>query len=180
MKMLIAGEWMDAADGRTIEIDNPATHEFIDTAPRAGAEDVDRAVSAAREGYRINRRLPAHRRWEYLRRAAQLVLENNERLRDSMIAENGKSHFWADFEIRKTAEILLTVAERTKDPHGATYPMDAMKGCEGQMSMLYRQSIGVVGGIIPFNFPAEMLAYKVAGALAGGTRLSSSSLRTVH
>ena len=96
------------------------------------------------------------------------MLAHLDELRDGMIRENGKPWAWADFEIRKTAEIFATVAERAKDPHGATYPMDSMRGCENQRAMVYRQPTGVVGAIIPFNFPAEMLAYKVAGSLAGG------------
>jgi glyceraldehyde-3-phosphate dehydrogenase (NADP+) len=155
----------------TIPICNPATHEFIAGVPCATAADVDAAVQLAREGYRINRRLPAHERHRYLFRTGELILDQLDELRASMIQENGKTHFWADFEIRKTAEIFMTVAERVKDPHGATYPMDSMRGCEGQMAMLYRQPLGVVGGIIPFNFPAEMLAYKCAAALAGGNAI---------
>ncbi|MCC2685370.1 MAG: aldehyde dehydrogenase, partial [Paenibacillaceae bacterium] len=58
-----------------------------------------------------------------------------------------------------------------KDPQGQSYPMDSMFGCEKQMAMTYRQPLGVIGGIIPFNFPAEMLAYKLSGALAGGNSI---------
>ena len=168
MKMLIDGEWVNAADGRTIMIDNPATLEPIDEVPCATAEDVNRAVQCAREGFQINRRLPALQRHRYLVRAGELILEHAKELESLMIKENGKPHLWADFEIRKTAEIFTTVAERVKDPSGTTYPMDSMDGCATHMAMEYRQPIGVVGAIIPFNFPAEILAYKLAGALAGG------------
>jgi len=171
MKMLIDGQWCGALRGGTIPIFNPATMENIDDVPRATSPDIDAAVLAAREGARLNRRLPAHERHRYLSRCGASILAHLDELRASMICENGKSHAWADFEIRKTAEIFMTVAERVKDPGGTTYPMDSMQGCEGQMAMLYRQAIGVVGGIIPFNFPAEMLAYKAAAALAAGNSI---------
>jgi glyceraldehyde-3-phosphate dehydrogenase (NADP+) len=171
MKMLINGEWVPAQDGRTIVVCNPATLEPIDEAPRATPADVDRAVRFAKEGFRVNRRLPAHQRHGFLVRAGQLILQHYDELRSLMIRENGKPNRWADFEIRKTAEIFMTVAERVKDPHGTTYPMDSMPGCETDLAMLYRQPRGVVGGIIPFNFPAEILAYKLAGALAGGNAM---------
>jgi acyl-CoA reductase-like NAD-dependent aldehyde dehydrogenase len=168
MQMLINGKWVDALDGETIEITNPATGEIIDRVPRAKAEDVNQAVEYAKVGYKMNRKIPAHQRYQYLFQAGEAILNNLEELRNLMVQENGKSHTWAEFEIRKTAEIFKTVAERVKEPSGVTYPMDSMFNCESQMAMTYRQPIGVIGGIIPFNFPAEMLAYKLAGALAGG------------
>lgn len=168
MDMLVNGQHVTAVNGETITIDNPATGETVDTVPRAGATDVDSAVQHAVTGLRINSRLPGHRRYDYLVRTAQLILENRERLAELLIKENGKSASWADFEIRKGAEVFRTIAERVKDPNGATYPMDSMHNAESGLSMLYKQPLGVIGAIIPFNFPVEMLAYKMGGALAGG------------
>jgi acyl-CoA reductase-like NAD-dependent aldehyde dehydrogenase len=171
MKMLINGQWEDAILKGTIPVFNPSTHELIDHVPCGTREDMYKAVEFAKEGYRINRSLPAKNRYEYLMRAGNLLLENLDDLRETMIIENGKSWSWADFEVRKSAEILITLADRAKDSQGTTYPMDAMVGCAGQMSMVYRQPRGIVGGIIPFNFPLEMLAYKVGGALAAGNSI---------
>lgn len=171
MKMLVNGQFIDAEDKRTFEVFNPSTHEMIDTVPRTGDKDIQKAVELALKGYKINRKLPAFKRIEYLRRTAELIYENLDELRAMTIAENGKSYKWATFEINKTAEIFETVADRVKDPNGTTYPMDAMSGCESQMAMMYRQSIGVVGGIIPFNFPSEMLAYKAAPAIVAGNSI---------
>lgn len=171
MKMLINGDWVSAIAGGEIEVINPSTGELIDTVPRGKKEDIDKAVAIAKTGYQINRAIPAKNRYAYLIKAGNLLLQNLDELRETMIIENGKSWQWADFEVRKSAEILLTLADRAKDPQGQTYPMDAMDGCAGQMSMLYRQPRGVVGGIIPFNFPLEMLAYKVGGALAAGNAI---------
>jgi glyceraldehyde-3-phosphate dehydrogenase (NADP+) len=171
MKMLINGNWEDSASKEYITVYNPATHELIDKVPCGKKEDIYRAVEFAKKGYKLNRSIPAKIRYEYLIKAANLLLSNLDELRETMILENGKPWSWADFEIKKSAEILITIADRAKDPQGNTYPMDAMDGCAGQMSMLYRQPRGVVGGIIPFNFPLEMLAYKVGGALAAGNSI---------
>lgn len=168
MEMIIRGAKRPAISGETLDIDNPATEEVIDTVPRAGAEDVDLAVGHAKAGLRINSRLPAHRRYDYLVKTGQLITEHCGRLVELLVAENGKSQSWADFEVRKAAEVFQTIAERVKDPQGATYPMDSMYNSETQLSMLYKQPLGVIGAIVPFNFPVELIAYKVAGALAGG------------
>ncbi len=171
MKMLINGEWMEAQCGETITVRNPATGDILDQVPRGKAEDIDKAVACAKKGYAINRAIPARERAAYLTRAGNLLLQNLDDLKQTMIAENGKSNSWADFEVKKSAEILLTLADRAKDPQGTTYPMDAMDGCAGQMAIMYRQPRGIVGGIIPFNFPLEMLAYKVGGALSAGNAI---------
>jgi len=168
MKMLMNGEWVDSISKEVIEVFNPATHEKIDEVPLGKAEDINRAVEFAKKGFQINKCIPVKGRAEYLKKTAELMLENLEDLRVTMVQENGKSWSWAEFEIRKSAEILSTIASTAKEPRGETYPMDAMDGCHSQLSMVYRQARGIVGGIIPFNFPLEMMAYKVGGALAGG------------
>ena len=168
MDMIICGEKRSAISGKTIDIDNPATEEVFDTVPRAGAEDVDLAVGHAKAGLRINSQLPAHRRYGYLVKTSQLMVEHCDRLVELLVRENGKSRTWAEFEVRKAAEVFQTIAERVKDPQGATYPMDSMYNAETRLSMLYKQPLGVIGAIVPFNFPVELMAYKVAGALAGG------------
>lgn len=171
MKMLINGEWVSAASTEEIEVVNPATGELIDTVPRGKKEDIDRAVAFAKSGHQINRAIAAKDRSAFLVKAGNLLLQHIDDLRETMIGENGKSWQWADFEVRKSAEIFITLADRGKDPQGQTFPMDAMEGCAGQMSMVYRQPRGVVGGIIPFNFPLEMFAYKVGGALVAGNAI---------
>lgn len=169
--MLVNGNWEDSISKEYIAVYNPSTHQVIDQVPCGKRDDIYRAVEYAKAGYRINRAIPAKKRYDYLTRAGNLLLENLEDLRETMIVENGKSWSWADFEVRKSAEILITIADRAKDPQGTTFPMDAMEGCAGQLSLVYRQPRGVVGGIIPFNFPLEMLSYKVGGALAAGNSI---------
>jgi glyceraldehyde-3-phosphate dehydrogenase (NADP+) len=171
MKMLINGKWVDGISKETIEVCNPATGELIDTVPRGKKEDIDIAVSCALEGYKQNRKISALEKSTYLKRVGQLILRHLEELTELMIRENGKSYTWADFEIRKAAEIFDTLSERAKEPCGRTFPMDAMSGSANQIAFEYRQPRGVVGGIIPFNFPVEMLAYKAGSVLAAGNSI---------
>ncbi|MDB4297661.1 aldehyde dehydrogenase family protein [Flavobacteriaceae bacterium] len=171
MEMLINGNWVAAIEKEVISIYNPATHQLIDNVPLGKTADINLAVEYAKEGYKINRAIPAIKRSHYLNILGNLVLDNLDELTKIMVLENGKSWSWAAFEVRKSAEIFKTLADRSKDPQGQTFPMDAMDGCATQMSMVYRQPRGIVGGIIPFNFPLEMLAYKVGGALAAGNSI---------
>ncbi|MEA5013768.1 MAG: aldehyde dehydrogenase family protein [Candidatus Limiplasma sp.] len=171
MKNLINGQWVDAQDGRVIQVYNPATGALLDTVPRSGAADVNTAVAFAKQGYAVNRAIPSRERARYLHKLADLMERNHDELKDVMVAENGKSQHWAHFEVTKSTEIIRVLAERPKDPVGTTYPMDSMQDCAGMMAMMYRQPRGVVGGIIPFNFPLEMVAYKVGGALSAGNAI---------
>ena len=91
MKMLLGGQRRDSTTGRTYEIRNPATGELIDTVPQAGPEDVALAMSFARRGKSIMARLPAHRRSDILKRAADLIGQNSEALVQLLISENGKT-----------------------------------------------------------------------------------------
>ncbi len=171
MKMLVNGEWKDAIAGGCIEIYNPATKEHIDTVPRALKEDMDEAVEYAKKGYQINRKLTSRQRAAYLERVADLMDEHHDELREIMVKENGKTLSWADFEVGKSTEIIRVLAHQPKEPVGKTYPMDSMLDCAGMMAMVYRQPRGVVGAIIPFNFPLEMVAYKVGSALCAGNSI---------
>lgn len=118
MKMLINGAWVDSISKEVIEVFNPSTHERIAEVPQGKAEDIKIAVEYAKEGYKINKSIPVKERAEYLKRASDLMLENLEDLRVTMVQENGKSWSWAEFEVRKSAEILSTIAETAKEPRG--------------------------------------------------------------
>jgi acyl-CoA reductase-like NAD-dependent aldehyde dehydrogenase len=168
MDMLINGKSIAADCGETIDVFNPANGELVDSVPRGKSADVEKAVRAAKKGFTISAGMPARIRANILEKAGALLLDNLEDLKKTMIIENGKSHVWAEFEVRKSAEILKTVGDRAKDPQGTSYPMDAMHQCDGQFAVVYRQPRGIVGGIIPFNFPLEMFAYKAGGAFSAG------------
>jgi acyl-CoA reductase-like NAD-dependent aldehyde dehydrogenase len=169
MKMLIDGKQCDAADGRVYEIKNPATGAVIDTVPQAGPEDVHRAIEVALRGKEVMAQLPAHRRSEILRKAGELILERAETLTQLLTSENGKPIRQCRFEIGVTSRLFTDFAEEAKRIRGHYLPMDNVPGLEEMVAYTVRHPVGVVVGIIPFNYPAELFAHKIPGALAAGS-----------
>jgi len=168
MRMLINGAPSDAADGRVYEVKNPATGAVIDTVPQAGPEDVHRAIEVALRGKEVMAQLPAHRRSNILRRAGELILERSESLTQLLTSENGKPVRQCRFEIGVTGRLFTDFAEEAKRIRGHYLPMDTVPGLEEMVAYTVRHPVGVVVGVIPFNYPAELFAHKIPGALAAG------------
>jgi acyl-CoA reductase-like NAD-dependent aldehyde dehydrogenase len=166
--MLIGGEWVDAATGASYAVTNPATGHVIDTVPRAGTTDVQRALEWARRGRRVMAELPAHRRSEILRRTADLIDNELEPLARRLTEENGKTIRQCRAEMVTTERLFVDFAEEAKRIRGSYLPMDNVPGLEHMLAYTVRQPVGIVVGIIPFNYPAELFAHKIPGALAAG------------
>ena len=152
----------------TIEIRNPATDEVIDTVPRAGMQDVDRAIEAGIRGRTAMRNLPAHRRSDILRKASDAIAVRHEELSRLLCMENGKTIRQCRGEMTATQRLFLDFSEEAKRLHGESIPMDAVAGLEHMIAYTFRQPMGLVVGIVPFNYPAELFAHKIPGALAAG------------
>lgn len=152
----------------TIEIKNPATGEVIGAVPRAGVQDVDRAIEIGIEGRTVMRNLPAHRRSEILRKASDAIAVRHEELSRLLCMENGKTIRQCRAEMTATQRLFLDFSEEAKRLHGESIPMDAVAGLEHMIAYTFRQPMGLVVGIIPFNYPAELFAHKIPGALAAG------------
>jgi len=168
MRMLIGGRCVAAASGRVIEVKNPATGELIDTVPQAGADDVRMALEVAGRGRPIMAALPAHQRSEILRRTADFIARDLDELTRLLTAENGKTVRQCRAEMITTARLFADFAEEAKRIKGTYLPMDNVPGLERMLSYTLRQPVGIVVGIIPFNYPAELFAHKVPGAIAAG------------
>ena len=168
MKMLIGGSQVDAASGETYAVRNPATGNTIDTVPRAGAADVRTALDWARRGRDIMAALPAHRRSEILRRTADLIGAELESLTRLLTQENGKTIRQCRAEMTTTQRLFVDFAEEAKRIKRHYLPMDTVPGLERMVAYTVRQPVGIVVGIIPFNYPAELFAHKIPGAIAAG------------
>jgi acyl-CoA reductase-like NAD-dependent aldehyde dehydrogenase len=168
MKMLIDSQWTDAADGRTKAVLNPGTGETIDEVPLAAPADIDRALAAAARGAARMRELPAHARSAILLRAAAAIQARNEELAVLLARENGKPIRQTRAEVEVAGRLFSGFAEEGRRMFGRTIPMDAVPGNERHFAMTVRQSLGVVAAIVPFNYPVELYAHKVAAALAAG------------
>ena len=168
MRMILNGQKVDAHSGQVFEVRNPATGKVIDTVPRAGAEDVRKAIDIARLGKPIMAALPAHRRSDILRKTADLIGAELEQLSRLLTSENGKTIRQCRFEMATTQRLFVDFGEEAKRIRGQYLPMDNVAGLEHMVSYTLRQPVGIVVGIIPFNYPAELFAHKIPGAIAAG------------
>ena len=168
MQMLIDDQWVDASDGGVDDVLDKATGQALQQVPRATAADVARAVAAAQRGKRHMAALPAHERCAVLMRTADAIEARIAELSTLLTRENGKTRREIAGELRAAVRIFRGYAEEAKRLFGRTTPLDSIPGQERSMAITVRQPRGVVAAIVPFNYPIELWAHKVAGALAAG------------
>ncbi len=165
-RLFVGGQWVEG--GARIEVRNKYSGEVIGTIPEARREDVQAAVEAAQHGAAVMAELPAHRRGEVLRRAAELIRDRREEFARTIAAEAGKALKFARIEVDRAVSTFTVASEEAKRVHGETVPMDAVPAGEGYFGFWVRRPVGVVAAITPFNFPLNLVAHKVAPALAAG------------
>src|ERR1039457_7612408 len=165
-KLLINNRWVPSESGKTFATVNPSTGEEICQIAEADAADVDKAVNAARRAFEhgVWRKIPASERGRLLYRLADLIEKNADELAALESLDNGKP-----VSIAKAVDVAATVgcfryfAGWSDKVHGKTIPVDGDFFCYTR-----HEPVGVVGQIIPWNFPMLMLAWKLAPALATG------------
>ena len=165
-RLWIGNEWADAEGGRTFATVNPATDEVIAEVAEAGAAEIDRAVQAARAAFRDSRwrRMNPHKRSRLLWKLADLVEANADELGLLETRDNGKPHFEARrIDVPSVAQTLRYYAGLADKIQGDTVPVPG-----SFLNYTLREPVGVVGAIIPWNFPLSMAAWKVGPALACG------------
>jgi alpha-ketoglutaric semialdehyde dehydrogenase len=160
----IGGEWVDSASGETFESTSPATGDSIGVFPKSNAEDVDRAVAAARAAFEEWRLVPAPKRGEILYRFANLLIEEKDDLTDLMSREMGKVKAEAGGDVQEAIDMSLYMAGEGRRLFGQTTPSEL----RDKFNMSVRQPIGVVGAITPWNFPIAIPSWKIAPALVCG------------
>ncbi len=160
----IGGEWTDAASGETFESVSPADGETIGRFPKSSAEDVDRAVAAAKDAFADWRLVPAPRRGEILFRFAQLVSEHKRELTELMTHEMGKVRAEAGGDVQEAIDMTYYMAGEGRRLFGQTTPSEL----RDKFNMSVRMPIGVVGVITPWNFPIAIPSWKIVPALVCG------------
>jgi alpha-ketoglutaric semialdehyde dehydrogenase len=163
-KNFIGGEWVDAASGETFESRNPATGEAIGAFPKSGAEDVGRAVAAAKAAFEDWRLVPAPKRGELLVRFAQILEREKEALTDLMTHEMGKVKAEAGGDVQEAIDMTYYMAGEGRRMWGQTTPSEL----RDKFNMSVRTPVGVVGAITPWNFPIAIPSWKLAPALVCG------------
>ncbi|MFE5701972.1 aldehyde dehydrogenase family protein [Rhodococcus koreensis] len=170
-KLFIGGQWIDAASGRSFETIDPATGRVLTTAAWGEAEDIDRAVKAARTAYEGEWSLwtPAQRQ-RLLFQISEKIYERAEELAQLEALDNGKSVGVAQaVDVTCTAELFAYYAGWATKIEGRTIPV-SVPWAPGTTWHAYtlRESVGVCGAIVPWNFPLLMAAFKIPAALACG------------
>ena len=160
----VDGQWIDADDGATVSIRNPATGEVLGTIPRMGAAETRRAIEAANAAWPAWRALTAGARAKILRRWFELILANQEDLAVLMTSEQGKPLAEARGEVLYAASFIEWFAEEGKRIYG-----DVIPGHQPDKRIVVtKEPIGVCAAITPWNFPAAMITRKAGPALAAG------------
>ena len=163
-KLLIGGEWIETGDW--IDVASPYSGETVGRVAKAGADETRRAIDAAEEAMREP--LPAHKRAEILVRVAGFLGRRHDEVARTISDEAGKPMKAARVEARRAMSTYTFAAVEARKLVGEMVPMDASQAGEGKLAFTLRRPIGVVGAISPFNFPLNLVAHKLAPALAAG------------
>jgi len=165
-ELWINGE--QAAAARTYPLHSPYDGGLIAHIAKAEPGDVKRAIDGAHEAFQTLKELPAHRRSDILYEAARIIAERREELARICSAEAGKPIRSSRAEIDRTVATYRFAAEEAKRLYGETIPMDAAPGGENRLGFTWREPLGVITAISPFNFPFNLVAHKVGPAIAAG------------
>jgi acyl-CoA reductase-like NAD-dependent aldehyde dehydrogenase len=168
-KLLIDGQWVNA--GPLMEVKNKYDGKVIAALPTARKEDVDAAIDAAERAEDVMADMPAYKRADILLKAAALMRERADDLAKTIAGEAGKALKFARAEVDRAQSTFTIAAEEAKRLHGETIPLDAVPAGEGYFGFWTRRPVGVIAAISPFNFPLNLVAHKVAPALAAGNTL---------
>jgi succinate-semialdehyde dehydrogenase/glutarate-semialdehyde dehydrogenase len=163
-KAFVAGEWVDADDGKTFSVTNPARGDVICTVPDLSRAEVARAIDAAHAAMKSWAARTAKDRASVLRKWFELMMANQDDLAAILTAEMGKPLAEAKGEIAYSASFIEWFAEEGKRIYGETVPGHQ----PDKRIMVIRQPIGVAASITPWNFPSAMIGRKVGPALAAG------------
>ena len=163
-KNFVGGEWVDAVEGGTMEVVNPATGETIAEVPRGTQADVDRAVEAAKDALPEWLETTPGERAEALLKLADALEENADELAQLESQNVGKPLSYAKDEMPVSADNIRFFAGAARVLEGKS----AGEYMRGYTSMIRREPLGIVGGIAPWNYPLMMAVWKLAPALAAG------------
>jgi acyl-CoA reductase-like NAD-dependent aldehyde dehydrogenase len=163
-KLLLDGEWVET--GEWHEVRSPYSGEAVGRVARAGAAETKRAIDAAARA--MSEPLAAHARAEVLDRTGDLIAERQEEIARTICDEAGKPIKTARVEAERAVSTFRAAAAEARTLAGDVVPMDASPAGVGKVAYTTRLPIGVVGAISPFNFPFNLVAHKVAPALAAG------------
>lgn len=171
MKMYIGGKAVDASDRKTIDVRNPATMEIIDTVPAATEDDVERALQNAVEGYHQWSRVPLHKRIDAVKKFLEVYRAHKEELAVLMCREVGKTIASAWGCVNNCEFVIEEYIEQARSFGGETMGYENRPSNEGNLIVTVREPLGVIVGILPFNFPVDNIIHKAISAIIMGNSI---------
>jgi acyl-CoA reductase-like NAD-dependent aldehyde dehydrogenase len=163
-KLFVGGEWLETGDW--VEVRSPFSGDVVGRVAKAGAGETRSAIDAAERA--MQEPLPAHKRAEILVRVAGALGRRHEEAARLISDEAGKPLKAARVEAARAMSTYTFAAVEARKLAGEMVPMDAAQAGEGKLAFTLRRPIGIVGAISPFNFPLNLVAHKIAPALAAG------------
>ena len=163
-RLLINGQWCDAASGKTLNVVNPATGKTIGKVAHADIADLDRALAAAQQGFEAWRKVPANERATTMRKAAALVRERAPDIARLLTQEQGKPFAEARVEVLSAADIIEWFADEGRRVYGRIVPSRNLLA----QQLVMKEPLGPVAAFTPWNFPINQVVRKLSAALASG------------
>jgi acyl-CoA reductase-like NAD-dependent aldehyde dehydrogenase len=163
-RLFVGGEWIETGDW--IDVHSPFSGDVVSRVARGSADDARRAIDAAERA--MTDPLPAHRRAAILEKVAELLERRHDEVARTISDEAGKPLKAARVEAKRAVSTYTFAAVEARKLTGEMVPMDASESGEGKLAFTLRRPIGIVGAISPFNFPCNLVAHKLAPALAAG------------
>ncbi len=168
-KNLVDGKWITSDSNKFIEIYSPIGNCVVGKVPAMTREEVDFAISNAKEAQKSWKNVPVNKRAEVLYKAADLLIENADEMSDIMMREIGKDKKSCESEILRSADYIRFTADTAKNLSGESIPGDSFPGFKkNKISLVTREPLGVVLAISPFNYPVNLASSKIAPALIAG------------
>ena len=163
---LLDGQWIN--NGSVAEVRSPYDQSVVGEVSMAGPRELERAIAAAVRVFEATRRLPAFERQRILLEIAQLISERREELARTMALEAGKPLKAARAEVERAILTFTIASEEAVRIGGEFLPMDLQSWTAGRWAMVRRYPVGPIAAITPFNFPLNLVAHKLAPAIACG------------
>jgi acyl-CoA reductase-like NAD-dependent aldehyde dehydrogenase len=165
-RLFIGGKWLETKESSSIR--NPYDGTIVGEVCQAGNDEIEMAIRIAEESFEYMRVLPSYKRSEILSKTAALIRDRKEELGRMMTLESGKPIQFTRGEVDRAILTFAVASEEAKRIPGDVIPLDLAAGSERRWGIIRRYAIGPVASITPFNFPLNLVAHKIAPAIAAG------------